>query len=252
MVRLFYYLRRLVAIALGLALTGYSAWASWSYHHDLIGPLAAISAAVLLAFCEYAWRDRHWVHFGVLGILGILAAVISGSVVLERVSHTQEAHTQAAKSSNLPRQEALKALAEAQKALATAEVDARAECSSGRGRRCDALESREKEARQRVTDARSKLVGLGAQATVDPTAAVLGGWSEAYRLATLLGLPLWLELAAPAVLAYGFAPAPRKEEPPKKKAKRRKKKRSPRKPPAQPAAKATQRPKLKLVAANDH
>ena len=51
MATILYYLRRLVAIGLGLALTGYSAWASWSHHHDLIGPLAAVSAAALLAFC---------------------------------------------------------------------------------------------------------------------------------------------------------------------------------------------------------
>src|SRR5262245_26188946 len=40
-----------------------------------------------------------------------------GSVVLERVSHSQKARAHAAKSSNLPRQEAQKALATTQKAL---------------------------------------------------------------------------------------------------------------------------------------
>ena len=224
----FYILRRFVAIALGLALTGYSAWASWSHHHDLIGPLAAISAAALLAFCEYAWRDRRYVHFGVLGILGIVAAIISGSVVLERVSHSQEARTHAAKSSNLPRQEAQKALATAQKALEKAEAEASAECASGRKSRCAALEVREEAARKRVAEARSKLVGLGAETAANPTASVLGAHAETFQLATLLGLPLWLELAAPAVLAYGFAPAPRKEPEPKSKAKRRKTKRGPR------------------------
>jgi hypothetical protein len=74
-----YVFRRGLAIMLGLALTSYSAWASWSHQGDLIGPLAAISAATLLALCEYAWRDRHYVHFGLLGSLGIgAAAVISG------------------------------------------------------------------------------------------------------------------------------------------------------------------------------
>jgi hypothetical protein len=238
---------------LGLALTGYSAWASWSHHHDLIGPLAAISAAGMLIFAEYAARDRHWLHFGVLGILGIAAAVISGSVVLERVSHAQEAKLQTARSSNLPRQEAAKALAEAKEALAKAEAEATAECRSGRKVRCEATESREKEARQRVTDARSKLVGLGAQADVNPAAALLGPYAETFQLATLLGLPLWLELAAPAVLAYGFAPAPRKEpEPQPAKAKRPAKKRAPRKPAGPKAAQPSQRAPLRLVAANDH
>ena len=77
------------------------------------------------------------------------------------------------------------------------------------GPRCTALETREERPRQRVADARSKLVGLGAQTVDDPAASLLGAWAETFQLATLLGLPLWLELAAPVVLAYGFAPAPR-------------------------------------------
>jgi hypothetical protein len=95
--RLCYLLRRLVAIALGVALTGYSAWASWSHGRDLIGPLAAISAAVLLALCEHAWRDRNRVLAGLLGLFGLASAVISGSIVLERVSHTQEARAHQAR-----------------------------------------------------------------------------------------------------------------------------------------------------------
>jgi hypothetical protein len=198
MATLCYYLRRVVAIALGLALTGYSAWASWSHHHDLIGPLAAISAAGMLIFAECALRDRHWVHFVGLGALGLAAAVISGSVVLERVSYTQEARAHAARSANLPRSEAQKALDEAKSALTAAETAARAECSSGRGPKCEGLEKREDAARKRVEDARSKLVGLGAETVVNPTAGVLGAHAETFRLATLLGLPLWLELAAPS------------------------------------------------------
>jgi hypothetical protein len=249
---LFYLLRRLVAIALGLALTGYSAWASWRHNHDLIGPLAAVSAATLLAFCEYAWRDRHWVHFGLLGMLGIAAAAISGSVVLERVSHSQEARAQAARSANLPRQDAKSALDKAEQALDDAEAAASAKCSSGRGPACKALEQREEAARQRVKTSRAELVGLGAEVAVDPVAAILGAHAETIRLAVLLGLPLWLELAAPVVLAYGFAPAPRKAEPASRKVKRRRKPtRAPRKP-AAPSAKAAARPPLKLVADNDH
>jgi hypothetical protein len=221
----FYLFRRLVAIALGLALTGYSAWCSWTHQGDLIGPLAAISAAALLAFCEYAWRDRRYVHFGLLGLLGLAAAAISGSIVLERVSHTQEASSQKARSANLPRTEAQKALTEASAELKAAQAETSKACSSGRGPVCKGLEQREDAARKRVEDARSKLVGLGAETAVDPAAGVLGAHAETLRLATLLGLPLWLELAAPAVLAYGFAPAPRKVETPKKKRRRRKVKR---------------------------
>lgn len=252
MAYLCYLIRRVLAIVLGVALTGYSAWASWSHQHDLIGPLAAISAAALLAFCEYAWRDRQYVHFGLLGVLGLVAAVISGSVVLERVSHSQEARFGAARSANLPRKEAAEALAEAQKALTKAEAEASAECASGRKARCASLEVREQAARQRVAAARAELTGLGAEIAVNPAATLLGDWAVTFQLTTLLGLPLWLELAAPVVLAYGFAPAPRKEASVKKAVRRRKVKRAPRKPAGPVKAMGSQRPSLKLVAANDH
>jgi hypothetical protein len=234
--RVFLLMRRSVAVALGLALTGYSAWVSWRHAHDVLGPLAAVSAAMLLSFCEHAWRDRQVVRFGLLGVLGIAAAVISGSIVLDRVSATSEARTHAKRSDNLPRSQAQAALDEARKALQTAEAAAKAECSSGRGPRCTGLEKREDAARQRVADARSKVTGLGALTAENPAVSLLGPWAETFQLATLLGLPLWLELAAPVVLAYGFAPLPPREPVKKAKAKRRKKKRPPRKPPAPPSA----------------
>jgi hypothetical protein len=228
-----YLFRRLIAIALGLALTGYSAWASWHHQGDLIGPLAAISAAALLAFTEYARRDRQHVMAGCLLVLGLAAAAISGSIVLDRVSHGQEARDHKARSANLPRQVAHKALVEAQQALKLAQADTSDACDSGPTPACKGAEKREDAARQRVVKARSEVVGLGAETVVDPTAGVLGHHAETLRLATLLGLPLWLELAAPVVLAYGFAPAPRKEAPTKAKAKRRKEKQVSKKPAAQ-------------------
>jgi len=251
MAYLCYLIRRLLAIALGLALTGYSAWASWTHQGDLIGPLAAVSAAGMLIFAEHAARDRKWFYFAGLALFGVAAAVISGSVVLDRVSHASEARSQEARSSNLPRTEARKALAEAQTALTKAEAEAGAECRSGRGRRCDALESREKAARARADDARARLAGLGAEVAINPAVALLGSHAATFQLATLLGLPLWLELAAPVVLAYGFAPGRRKAPEPKKAVRRRKVKRGPRKP-APPSAKAASAtPRLKLVA-NDN
>jgi hypothetical protein len=170
MTRVFFYCRRAVAVALGLCLTGYSAWASWSHFHDFLGPLAAVAAAAMLALAEHSWRDRQRLRALVLGILGLAAAVISGSVVLERVSHRQEARQHSARSDNLPRVEAQKALAEAGKALAAIEAAAKA----GRGRRCRGLEEREGKARQRVEAARTKLTGLGAQTAENPAAAMLG------------------------------------------------------------------------------
>lgn len=142
MATFFYLARRFVAIALGLALTGYSAWASWTHFHDLIGPLAAISAASMLIFSEYAWHDRQWVHLGALGVLGALAAVISGSVVLERVSATNEARTHQARSANLPRVEARKALNDARETLKAAEAAVRAETRDGGCRRiCEGFDT---------------------------------------------------------------------------------------------------------------
>jgi hypothetical protein len=101
-----------------------------------------------------------------------------------------------------------------------------------------------------VVKARSELVGLDAETVVDPAADMLGTHAETFRLAVLLGLPLWLELAAPVVLAYGFAPAPRKEEPPRLRRKRRRKTTQAPKS-AVPSVKATTQSPLKLVAAND-
>lgn len=141
MVTILYYLRRAVAIALGGTLTGYSAWCSWHHSQDVLGPLAAISAAVLLALCEHAWHDRQAIRLLLLGGLGIAAAVFSGSVVLERIAHSQAARLSAARTDNLPKVEAQKALAEAQTALKTAEAEASAECRSGEGKRCVALTS---------------------------------------------------------------------------------------------------------------
>jgi hypothetical protein len=69
---------------------------------------------------------------------------------------------------------------------------------------------------------------------VNPSAPFDSQHAVMFQTATMLGLPIWLEIAAPVVLAYGFAPVPRKEEPkPKTKAKRQRTKRGPRKPAAQ-------------------
>jgi hypothetical protein len=113
------------------------------------------------------------------------------------------------------------------------------------------LEEREAKARSRVDAERAKLVGLGAETVVNPVANVLGEWAGLYHRALPLALPIWLELAAPVVLAYGFAPGRKLPEPAPRKPKRRKAKRGPRKP-AGPSAKAARAaPRLRLVA-NDN
>ena len=163
-----------------------------------------MTGAGLFVFGEYAWRDRQWLRALFLFGLGALALVISGTAVLHRVSATQEAHLQSARSNNLPRVEADKALTDAKEALAAASAAAEGECRSGRGARCAGLEQREEAARQRVVEARAKLVGLGAQAAEDPgaqrIAAVLPISAATYRQIAPALLPLWLELTAPLLL----------------------------------------------------
>jgi hypothetical protein len=83
-----------------------------------------------------------------------------------------------------------------------------------------------------VDEARGKLVKLGATTAETPVTAVLGEWAGTFDRAMAVAPALWLELAAPALLAFGFAPWSRKEPEPKKKAKRRKAKRAPRSKPA--------------------
>jgi hypothetical protein len=159
-----------------------------------------------------------------------LAATISGAVVLQRNAHTQAERAQTVASSNLPKAEAQKALAKAEKELDEARAEASSECRSGRGRRCSALEQREAEARQRVTKARSELVNLGAEAAEKPITAVMGGWAVHFDRAMAVAPALWLEVAAPALLAFGFAPWSHKRPETRKKAKQRQVKRAPRKP----------------------
>ena len=114
----FYVLLRATAIALGLGCTVWSAYQSWEHNPwDFTGPLAATAAAALFIYCEHAAKDRQWVHFGTLGVLGLLAAVISGSVVLHRRADTEAQRQASAQSKSLPRLAADKALVAAEAEL---------------------------------------------------------------------------------------------------------------------------------------
>ena len=99
--------------------------------------------------------------------------------------------------------------------------------------RCSSLTQRETEARARVATAHQKVVEAGAQTAENPVASVMGGWAETFHWAMAVAPAIWLELAAPALLAFGFAPWPRKEPEPQKKAMGRQKKQAPRRPAAQ-------------------
>jgi hypothetical protein len=203
--RFVYYGLRAVAIVLACVLTGYGAWLSWCHFQSPLGPLVAVSAAVLLVIAEHTWR--HQLRRALLlGFLGAAAAIISATVVVDRVTATDQIRAQGTRDANHPRVEAQRALDDAKAELQAAAAEAKAECQTGRGKRCTELERRETAARQRVADARVKVVGAGAQADEDPAAALFGSWADIYRIALPLALPVWLEIAAPVLLAYGLAP----------------------------------------------
>jgi hypothetical protein len=260
----FYYLLRGAAIALGGACTGWSAYQSWQHSPwDLTGPLAAVAAAAIFIFCEYAVKGRQWVLFSVLGVLGLLAAAISGSVVLQRNADNQARREASAQSGNLPRVEADKALLAAEAELKKVSAEATVECAKGDtvrtvrtkeggvktiiipNTRCSSLTLRETEARARVETARRHVVNAGALTAEKPVAKVMGGWADTFHWAMAVAPAIWLELAAPALLAFGFAPWPQKAEP-LKKAKRRKKKRPPRKPTPTTTAEVVALPRRKV------
>src|SRR5262245_60301152 len=95
-----YFVLRLSAIALGVGCTVWSAWQSWVHTPwDFTGPLAAVAAALMFIYCEHALRDRQRLHVLSLGVLGVLAAILSGSVVLQRNAHAQADRVQTAQSS---------------------------------------------------------------------------------------------------------------------------------------------------------
>jgi hypothetical protein len=218
---------RIVAIGMALGLTGYSAWLSWSHFGEPSAPIAAVTGAGLFVFGEYAWHNRLRLRALFLFGLGGLALAISGTAVLHRVSATQEARLQAARSGNLPRLEADKALTDAKDALISAASAAARECRSGRGARCRGLEQREDAARQRVAGARARLTELGVPTVEDPgsqrIAAILPMTAATYQQFAPTLLPLWLELTAPLLLSIGLGPSRRPIRVPlrKRKARRR-------------------------------
>jgi hypothetical protein len=212
---------RAAALVLGSALTGYGAWLSYNHFGSILGPLVAISAAALLVLSEHSWRKAR-ARAIALGVLGVVAAVLSGLVVADRIAAGQEARAQTTRDANLPRVAAEKALQDEKVALKLATEAAQAECASGRKARCLSLEEREEAARKRVSEAQAALVKLGAVATEDHIAVLFGAWAGFYRVALPLALPAWAEIAAPLLLAFGLRPGKPKRPVVVRKAKRRK------------------------------
>src|SRR5262245_16722740 len=78
MAKLHYRVLRGAAIIFGAGLTGYSAWLSWSHHMDPVGPIAAVTGALLFVFAEHAWVDRRPIRFVLMLGLATMALSISG------------------------------------------------------------------------------------------------------------------------------------------------------------------------------
>jgi len=208
MARTFYMFLRAVAIVAGLVCTGYGAWLSWEHFGTLMGPIAAVVAAVLFITCEHAAKDRLWGHAASMGVLAVLMPTISSAAILQRNADTQASRVHGVASLNLPRVQAQAALDDAKAALKSTEEDKKAECSSGRGLKCQNLEKSLAEARKTVEAKRSELVKLGAQQTESTMASIIGDWSTVFDRAMAVAPAIALELAAPALLAFGFAPIP--------------------------------------------
>ena len=158
-------------------------------------------------------------------MLGALALVVSGTAVLHRVSATQKTRLRSVRSDNLTRVEADKALTGAKEALAAALAAAEAECRSGRGARCMRLEQREKAARQRVVEARAKLIEPGTHAVADPGAQYIAAFfpilASTYQHIAAALLPVSLELTAPLLFSLAVAPSRRQVKSRRKRRKRK-------------------------------
>jgi hypothetical protein len=246
-----YRIQRGVASLIGAGLVGLSGWYSWMHFHDVSAPIAAVVGAGMFHFGEVALKSRRWLTATLFGALGLLAVVISLTAVIARTSSAYDERIQSRQSENLSRIQAQKAVDEAKEVAAQAEAQAAAECSSGRKLKCKGLEERATEARQRVDQARTQLVQLGAHTAEDPgarrIAAMIPGLSEAqYGLLQPLLLPMWLELSGLSLLTYGLSKPKVQAKAPK--AKRKRKKRKALGTPSGPkTARVVARPALKLV-----
>jgi hypothetical protein len=212
------------AIALSWLATAYSGVISYEHFLPrgqliaLQGPLMGVLACALLAIVGLTWRTG-WVRALVFGVLGLAAATVSASIVIERTIATQAAAVQAARDANHPLSVAEQALEDAKVEAKAAADEAKAECQSGHGKRCKELEQREQAARERREVARTKLATKPAKVIEDPAgvqmASVIGISPVTYRLLQSASPGTIMEIVAPLLsefgahmlrLAFGVAP----------------------------------------------
>jgi hypothetical protein len=196
-----YYARRGVAILSCAALAWYSAKLSWEHTQQLYGPFAAVGAVVLLVLSHHCISDRQSGYGLVLGGLGLLAAAISCGVVAMRVADVEAGQVQQLRNSNIPRQQAELALAKAEAEVKQAAAHTRSECARPKAvTACRSAREIEAAARTRQTEARTAVAKAGAQVTEAHAMPMVAA-------ALPYAFPIWTELAAAALGAFGFAPA---------------------------------------------
>ena len=164
------------AIAFALWLTGYGAALNLEHYQDLlrwIGPTVSVGACLALCYADIGWRAGK-VKAAVIGAIGLIAALVSGTVILDRVAGQQQASLQATRDSNLPRELAKLALTRAESEVAAAAANTRTACSRPKAiTACKSAKDLEAAARARQTEANAKVVAAGAKSDVDPGAATI-------------------------------------------------------------------------------
>jgi hypothetical protein len=222
-----YLFQRIVATGAGAGLVGYTGWLSWLHFGDPSAPIAAIVRAGMLHFSEVCWRDGRKLLRALIFLgLGLLAVAISLSAALDRTASHKDAAVRERQTINLAGSLAKDDLTTAEaevSATTTAEAQL---CATGVGPLCRAERSKLEAARQRVEEARKRLLNAGAPIVED---------SGAKRLAALLPflsaaditlyqpvlLPVWLELGGIALLTFSLSPVHKQVRQPKARVKRK-------------------------------
>jgi hypothetical protein len=189
------------------------------------GAVVTIVAAVLPVLASRCWATRRYM----LAILLWMAMVPALSVIVcPAVERTGSANDHANRDRQAGVQRIELARSAEREAKATADADetaARAECASGRGSKCQGLEARADQSRQRLEAARGAVAQAGV-APKDPLASRIAAVLPISEAAVSLYQPLALPLAISAlglllIAAGGHTP----QQPAKAMRKRRKRRR---------------------------
>jgi hypothetical protein len=196
---------KIVATTGGAFLTGAAVWLNASHVAGAEGwfsPLVAagiivtLCAAVTPPFAERAIKNGDWLKAIGLCLYFTLAVAFSLTASISRSGGYRDAQVASGEAANRRSELAAEAYKQAQATM-------RAECSTGRGRRCRAAEQSLEEARKALSErAEVKPVDSGA----DRLAAILHISPQTVQRYAPLSLPFALELGGYILLAFGLAP----------------------------------------------